>query len=56
MRWSPIPEVSFLETIRTPGAALESGIELRASGATIGLWLEPSVDLGTRLGISCAFE
>jgi len=56
VRWTPIPEISFREVVRAPGNSLESGIELRAGEATIGLWLEPSVALGTRVGISCAFE
>jgi hypothetical protein len=56
VRWAPVPEISFREAVRAPGGILESGVELRAGGTTVGLWLEPSVGLGTRIGISCAFE
>ncbi len=56
VRWSPVPEIGFREAIRVPGRILESGIEVRAARVTVGLWLEPSLDLGSRIGISCAFE
>lgn len=56
IRWVPLPGLALQETIRTPDNPFESGIELCAKGATIGLWIEPSVGLGSRVGISCALE
>jgi hypothetical protein len=56
VRWSPIPDIVLFESVNLPMGMLRSGIEIQTRGPVVGLWIEPSVDLGARAGVACAFE
>jgi len=56
LSWAPIPEIAFEQEFRLPRNEMQTGIEFRAGRATVGLWCEPSIALGPRIGMTCAFN
>ncbi len=52
--WSPLPHLSFSETVRLPGSSALSGIEIATGSLAIGIWAEPTSRLGLRTGVRCS--